>query len=1041
MDEPGSPSSSDHSGDDQQDEQGPSEHEYPDPDALSAVPSWGRGSFATSTHRPGLNVSHDPEASLYNGAAFYDDAALGSLDESEFDVIYEHIPNTQLSRRDSFNNDPAFEPSGAEDSGDRSASEFSESSSESKTLSRHSAVRNPRRRKVGRKESLDCPHQVKRIPRCQKGIKRGPRKAMEPGQAFKTLYGRATSAFFETDYEAAEKLVLGAIRENSEMYRAYSLLAEVYTAQGEDNKALTALFTGAHTKPRDLKVWLTVGQLFLARVGVDGNSALAHAHYCYTRIVSLDPENTDHRRQRATLNRDLGHNGRAARDYERLLIHSSHDVATLRSLAEIYTDLGRVSQAIELYDAAIQFYQVHEPKRAKTLTWSDINVYVELFADQGRYDEAIEKLRLLSCWLLGLRGDTVLEDTNLDDRDWVAQVLSRQADHCGAASHESDVPGTLAVPIELRVKLGIYRLKASDCQVEVALTHFDVLSVDKSSNSNVDDFPDLFRDAADALLEASLYSDALRYYEPLQHIPSFATASYFSNVALCYQAVGKAEEAEDFYRRLLSRRAAMAVDYEGPEQRERHTAGYIVSNDYSSRNEFKNTVPGAVGDVRNRKPPLLLAMLVPQLSKASTKRQQSDRQLRAKRHGDTLRTLYRRTQELLGRARASDAEALIQWMAATQELVEDFQSHRAFFPHDRGPPVYGRSTISTIDPCRADDRPNSPESPTATQPDDDAQSDPAALGDYREIPLSSWLDLMLEYAVLLARSDNIDKAYEILNIINDANVFYCSTDSMFRVHVCWFACALVTKDEKTLCDVARWFMKEFQFVTEGYRLFSAVHRLCDGQDSWFNCGASQKFVLRQLKAMDVAASQRGVDESRKRGTRENHQGRLSDDCDVDQALLMLYGYILYLGRSFSLALNYFFRAFALSPDHPIINLSLALAYIQHAIKRQSDDRHRLITQGLMFLFRYHGRRKKSRLASERQEADFNVARTYHMLGLTHLALPYYQRCILGSSREETSGGEKCNGFSVEAALAMQSIWVANGDMATAMDITQRYLVI
>ena len=101
-------------------------------------------------------------------------------------------------------------------------------------------------------------------------------------------------------------------------------------------------------------------------------------------------------------------------------------------------------------------------------------------------------------------------------------------------------------------------------------------------------------------------------------------------------------------------------------------------------------------------------------------------------------------------------------------------------------------------------------------------------------------------------------------------------------------------------------MKEFQFVTDGYRLFSAFHRLCDGQDSWFNCGASQKFVLRQLKAMDVAALQRGVDESRKRGTRENHQHRLSDDCDMDQALLMLYGYILYLGRSFSLALSMFF---------------------------------------------------------------------------------------------------------------------------------------
>lgn len=65
--------------------------------------------------------------------------------------------------------------------------------------------------------------------------------------------------------------------------------------------------------------------------------------------------------------------------------------------------------------------------------------------------------------------------------------------------------------------------------------------------------------------------------------------------------------------------------------------------------------------------------------------------------------------------------------------------------------------------------------------------DSAALpGDYRGIIFSSWLDLILEYAVLLARSANSDKAYSVLKIANDANVFYCSLDSMFLVHVCWF---------------------------------------------------------------------------------------------------------------------------------------------------------------------------------------------------------------------------------------------------------------
>lgn len=46
---------------------------------------------------------------------------------------------------------------------------------------------------------------------------------------------------------------------------------------------------------------------------------------------------------------------------------------------------------------------------------------------------------------------------------------------------------------------------------------------------------------------------------------------------------------------------------------------------------------------------------------------------------------------------------------------------------------------------------------------------------------------MLEYAVLAARSQNVAKAYEILKIADDANVFYCSPDAMFLVHVCWFS--------------------------------------------------------------------------------------------------------------------------------------------------------------------------------------------------------------------------------------------------------------
>lgn len=121
------------------------------------------------------------------------------------------------------------------------------------------------------------------------------------------------------------------------------------------------------------------------------------------------------------------------------------------------------------------------------------------------------------------------------------------------------------------------------------------------------------------------------------------------------------------------------------------------------------------------------------------------------------------------------------------------------------------------------------------------------------------------------------------------------------------ACALILSDHEMSCSAARWFMKEFQFVTDGYRLFCAVNRLCDGANSWFNCGPSQKYVLRQLKAMDhslVGQSQHRLSFQEKASyTTRDNEGNPIQASDMDLSLLMLYGYILYSGKSYSLALS------------------------------------------------------------------------------------------------------------------------------------------
>jgi len=102
-------------------------------------------------------------------------------------------------------------------------------------------------------------------------------------------------------------------------------------------------------------------------------------------------------------------------------------------------------------------------------------------------------------------------------------------------------------------------------------------------------------------------------------------------------------------------------------------------------------------------------------------------------------------------------------------------------------------------------------------------------------------------------------------------------------------------------------MREYQFVTDSYRLFSALNRLCESENSWYNCGPSQKYILRQIKAVDFSL----IGEGRRRTlwqekasyTTKDSDGNQLRAEDMDVGLLMLYGHILYAGKSYSYAIS------------------------------------------------------------------------------------------------------------------------------------------
>lgn len=948
-----------------------------------------------------------------------------------------------------------------------------------------------------------------------KGIKRGPRKPVEPSPEFKLLHSEATSAFIDGDYDRAIDLVKRAIQINPEMFAAHSLLSEIFLAQGEKGKALTALFSGAHTRPRDPTVWAKVARMILARAGNDRIDALQDVIYCYSRVLEIDPRNYNVRFQRAALYRELRYNGRAAAEYERILNDVPHSTRALRHLAEAYIDLEKVDKAVTRWAESVEYYISLDPEEAPDFSWSDVNIYAELYALLGQHEKGLKALKQLARWLLGRKDDTMWETFDEDDREWDADDSPRRIKVDGY------IPGQwprdsygLGLPLELRIKLGLFRLRMGPEHKDEALFHFEWLNPeDTAEGARLYDYGDLFREVADALKDMGLAEEALRFYMPLQQTNEYADVSFFMAMGDCLRQLDKLEDAENCYltvaehdSRHIQSRVQLARLYDSLGMAE-EALKYVNEAVLLERQEIR-------GDRRRKD--TRLEQLVLEFKTADMGVDVGAAPLRPlapKPAGDegstvTLTTvagrkrsveigvdrtenvlyLYKKLSQLQPKVEEGNAEATEDWLDIADALLREFRSNRAFYPAQRSLTFLGYSrdaykkgakTKSDTIMDEMQEMASRLQESLGNVPEEPLEN--VVPTDYHGISFDEWLDLFLQYALIVAGQGEPSEAYDALGAAADASLWYHSKSSLRLIHVCWFSCALRAGDGKTLVNEARWFIKKYQFVTDTYRLQAILSRVSG--DPVFYSPPEKKFMLRQIRAVDYNLPKESartrpssepvrpsVYKERASLTTRDESGELIMAEEMDITLLYLYGHMLFSTDSFTEALNYFFRAYALDDQNPAVLLSIALSYIHQSLKRQSENRHYQIMQGLSFMQEYRRvRERKGCSLQERQEMEFNFARVYHTLSLAHLAVEGYQRVLaLGEqiraehqrkipisrvtqpadgedepmrATEPESQDISVEDFSMEAAMALQGIHALNGDFKSAQDVTMKWLVI
>jgi general transcription factor 3C polypeptide 3 (transcription factor C subunit 4) len=444
---------------------------------------------------------------------------------------------------------------------------------------------------------------------------------------------------------------------------------------------------------------------------------------------------------------------------------------------------------------------------------------------------------------------------------------------------------------------------------------------------------------------------------------------------------------------------------------------------------------------------------------ALAKNNAEDLQTARAQHRETV-TSFKRLDEISDAAENGDESAINESLSITRELIEEFSTFDIFYASRKEDFVsYFRRTgdhelwkesalmVLAVAANNVEDGVTDPE--LKERPDQPPT-------DFWGINFEKWIEAFGRYAIILAREGDDERCFSTLDIALQSNLVWRSEHYRSQLQLCRLVCALAVDDSNQASSAVRWLLKEHPFGSDLFRLFSCVNRLCAFPEG-YSTGPSHKILLRYIKTMDYALL---TEEQRiwyNFRDRKDSAGGFQNSVNIedvkfvkdhDPALFALYAHVLMCGGSYMPALNYYFRAFAITPDDPILNLSIGVAYIQHAMKRLSENRQYQIQQGLAFVNRYYELRTRDNVAIHCQEAEFNFARIWHGLGLVSHAIPAYDRCIAMSERVKEEADDQCNDgewghedFKYEAAFAIQSIYAISGDAEAARSVTESVLVL
>ncbi|XP_041835143.1 general transcription factor 3C polypeptide 3 [Melanotaenia boesemani] len=153
------------------------------------------------------------------------------------------------------------------------------------------------------------------------------------------------------------------------------------------------------------------------------------------------------------------------------------------------------------------------------------------------------------------------------------------------------------------------------------------------------------------------------------------------------------------------------------------------------------------------------------------------------------------------------------------------------------------------------------------------------------------------------------------------------------------------------------------------------------------------------------------------------------------ALCVLCGHNAMVSGSFKHALGQYAQAFQTHPDDPLHSLCLGLTFFHMASQKYVAKRHVLVVQGFSFLWRY------VELRGECQESIYNLGRALHQMGLTHLAIHYYQKALTLPAKRLDGIADDQVDLKKEIAFNLSLIYSASGNVEMARQLITTHCIV